>query len=61
MLVLGLPYVEPDLSTTASGGSPYGATHWAGPDNDRPVSDEEKRLCLALGRRLATAALRLAP
>ena len=61
MLVLGLPYGEADLSTTSSGGSPYGATHWAGPGNDHPVSEEEKRLCLALGRRLASTALRLLP
>lgn len=61
MLVLGLPYGEPDLSTTSSGGSPYGATHWAGPGNDRPIAEEEKRLCLALGRRLADTALRLTP
>lgn len=60
MLWVGLPYTETDLTTTQTGGSPYGATHWAGPANDRPVSDEERRLCTALGRRLATIALRLA-
>jgi NAD(P)H dehydrogenase (quinone) len=60
MLVLGIPYDVPELSATASGGTPYGASHWAGPDNDRPISEEERRLCLALGRRLAQTALKLA-
>jgi NAD(P)H dehydrogenase (quinone) len=44
---------------TASGGSPYGATHWAGIDGDKPVTDDEKRLAVALGRRLAVAAVKL--
>lgn len=56
MLVLGLPYSEPDLIHTTTGGSPYGASHVAGPDNNRPLSDEETRLCRALGRRLARTA-----
>jgi NAD(P)H dehydrogenase (quinone) len=60
MLVLGLPYTVPELTSTASGGSPYGASHWAGPDNDKPLSEEERRLCLALGRRLAEASVKLA-
>jgi NAD(P)H dehydrogenase (quinone) len=59
MLVMGLPYTHPELMTTASGGSPYGATHWAGIDGDRPLTDDERRLAAALGRRLATAALKL--
>lgn len=62
MLVLGLPYSEPDLSTTRSGGSPYGATHVAagsGADAAR-LTEEERRLATALGRRLAQTALRLA-
>lgn len=59
MLLLGLPYSETDLLHTRSGGTPYGPTHLAGPDSRLPLSDEEKRLCQALGRRLAitTAAL----
>jgi NAD(P)H dehydrogenase (quinone) len=60
MLVLGVPYSVPELSSTASGGTPYGASHWAGPENDKPLSDEERRLCLALGRRLAEASVKLA-
>lgn len=59
MLVMGLPYTHPELMNTASGGSPYGATHWAGIDGDRPVTEDEKRLAVALGRRLAEAAAKL--
>lgn len=61
MLVLGIPYTEPDLSTTRTGGTPYGASHVAGALGDQPVADEEKRLALALGRRLASVARKLAP
>ncbi|MFO1319195.1 MAG: NAD(P)H:quinone oxidoreductase [Burkholderiales bacterium] len=60
MVLVGLPYTEPEVTTTTSGGSPYGASHWGGPNNDRAISDEERRLCIALGRRLADIALRLA-
>ena len=61
MLVMGLPYTHPELMNTASGGSPYGATHWAGIDGDKPVTEDEKRLAIALGRRLAEAAAKLQP
>jgi NAD(P)H dehydrogenase (quinone) len=60
MLIVGLPYTEADLSHTASGGSPYGASHHARPDGSQPVTEEEKRLAVALGKRLADAALKLA-
>jgi NAD(P)H dehydrogenase (quinone) len=60
MFLVGVPYTVPELTGTASGGTPYGASHWAGPDNDKPLSDDERRICLALGSRLAAAALRLA-
>jgi NAD(P)H dehydrogenase (quinone) len=60
MVIVGLPYSEPELSDTQSGGTPYGASHVAGLTNDRPVSEAEKKLCLALGRRLAETALKLA-
>ena len=60
MFIVGLPYTEPELSSTASGGSPYGASHVAGLTDNRPVSEEERKLCIALGRRLAQAALKLA-
>jgi len=59
MLMMGLPVTEPDLSTTRNGGTPYGASHYAGPDGAHPVSDEEKRLASALGKRLAVTALKL--
>jgi NAD(P)H dehydrogenase (quinone) len=61
MMILGLPYSETDLLHTASGGTPYGASHLAGIDSKRPLSDEETRLCRALGRRLAETATRLSP
>lgn len=54
MLLVGLPYTEPDLMRTRSGGTPYGATHVAGSDNDLALTEEERRLCVALGRRLGT-------
>lgn len=59
MMVLGIPYTHPDLMTTASGGSPYGASHWSGLDGQKAITDEEKRLAVALGRRLAETALKL--
>jgi len=60
MLVLGLPYTEPALTRTRTGGTPYGASHQAGADSDMPVNDDERELARALGRRLAGAAIRLA-
>ena len=60
MIVLGLPYTEPELLSTTSGGTPYGASHVAGVASDRALSDEERKLCIALGRRLADTAARLA-
>jgi len=60
MLLLGLPYSEADLLHTRSGGTPYGPSHLAGNDSKLPLSDEEKRLCRALGQRLANTAARLA-
>ncbi len=60
MLLLGLPYTLPELCATTSGGTPYGASHWAGLTGERGLTDEEKKLCVALGRRLAETAARLA-
>jgi NAD(P)H dehydrogenase (quinone) len=60
MVIVGIPYTEPDLNATRSGGTPYGATHVSGTANDRPVNDEEARLAFALGKRLAGVAKRLA-
>lgn len=59
MLIVGLPYTLPELSRTRSGGTPYGPSHVAGTDSDRPLDDDERRLCRALGRRLAETAVRL--
>ncbi|MBK6974347.1 MAG: NAD(P)H:quinone oxidoreductase [Candidatus Methylophosphatis roskildensis] len=60
MLIVGLPYSEADLQTTREGGSPYGASHVAGMAGDAPISDAERRLAIALGRRLAEVAGKLA-
>lgn len=60
MLFVGLPYSETDVFTTTSGGTPYGASHYAGPDNNLPFAAEEQRLCTALGLRVANIAKRLA-
>ena len=59
MLIMGLPYTEEDLLQTKTGGTPYGVSHMAGVDSNLPLSEEEKRLCRALGRRLAKAAVKL--
>lgn len=56
MVMVGLPYSEGDLSTTTTGGTPYGASHYAGIDGKQRVSDEEGRLCKALGHRVAKVA-----
>jgi NAD(P)H dehydrogenase (quinone) len=60
MIVTGLPYSEKRLSDTRSGGTPYGASHVAGPTGDRPLSEDEQVLCQNLGERLARYALALA-
>ncbi|HSD43545.1 MAG TPA: NAD(P)H:quinone oxidoreductase [Burkholderiales bacterium] len=59
MLIVGLPYTEPGLMRTSTGGTPYGASHHAGAASDRAVDDTEKQLCIALGQRLADTARRL--
>lgn len=59
MLITGLPYTEAALMTTASGGSPYGATHWSGINGDLGLTDETRTLTIALGRRLAQTARQL--
>jgi NAD(P)H dehydrogenase (quinone) len=60
MLLMGLPYTHPDLMATTSGGTPYGASHWSGASGTQPVSEQTKGLTVALGRRLAETAVRLA-
>jgi NAD(P)H dehydrogenase (quinone) len=59
MLITGIPYSEPELASTQSGGTPYGASHVAGLTGNLPISDAEKKLCMAQGRRLANIALKL--
>ena len=56
MLIAGLPYSEAGLMSTDSGGTPYGASHVAGQNNDRPVDQVETDLCQALGKRVADTA-----
>jgi NAD(P)H dehydrogenase (quinone) len=60
MLLVGLPPTEQELNITRTGGTPYGASHVAGMGSDQPLSEHEKKLCMALGRRIADIALRLA-
>lgn len=57
MLISGLPYTESELLTTTTGGTPYGPSHVAGAQSDLPLSDDEKALCQALGKRLAKLAI----
>jgi NAD(P)H dehydrogenase (quinone) len=59
MLIVGLPYTEAALMSTASGGSPYGATHWSGIKGEQALSEDTRSLAIALGKRLATTAARL--
>ena len=58
MLITGIPYAEPMLRQTRDGGSPYGASHFA-PDHQQQLSEPERKLCRALGRRVATIAHKL--
>ena len=58
-VLVGIPYTEPLLSSTRSGGTPYGASHVSGMQDDPEPSADEAQLARALGRRLATIALKL--
>ena len=61
MVICGLPYSEPELHSTKTGGSPYGVTHVAHSGQTTPerLSADEKALCLAQGKRLAMLAKKL--
>ena len=59
MLVLGIPYTHPELNSTRAGGTPYGPSHFAGIGDDLPISDDERALCVAQGKRLAEISVRL--
>jgi NAD(P)H dehydrogenase (quinone) len=60
MLIVGLPYSNPELAATRAGGTPYGASHWAGPQGEENMTDEERKLAFALGKRVAETARKLA-
>ena len=59
MLVMGIPYSETALVTTKSGGTPYGPSHTAGIDSKNSLTEDEKKLCKILGKRIAELAVRL--
>jgi NAD(P)H dehydrogenase (quinone) len=59
MLIAGLPYSQAELNATRGGGTPYGASHFAGIADDLPISDAERALCIAQGKRLAEVAFKL--
>lgn len=59
MLIVGTPYSEAALLSTTTGGTPYGPSHWAGTDSTQAISEAERQLCLAQGKRLAQIALQL--
>lgn len=59
MLLVGLPFTEAALGRTQGGGTPYGASHYAGADSRRPLDEDERLLARALGRRVSDIARRL--
>lgn len=59
MIYAGIPYSEPGLTKTRAGGTPYGASHWAGADSKQALDEQEAELCVALGRRIAQLATKL--
>ncbi len=59
MIILGVPYAEPALTSTQSGGTPYGASHVAGPESNNSITEDEKQICMAMGARLAGLSLKL--
>jgi NAD(P)H dehydrogenase (quinone) len=58
-IIMGIPYTEPDLIATKTGGTPYGASHLAGAQSNLPLSEEEQRLCKVLGKRVAEVTVKL--
>lgn len=59
MLIVGVPYTEAALTGTVTGGTPYGASHVAGANSSAQISEDERKLAFALGKRLASSALKL--
>jgi NAD(P)H dehydrogenase (quinone) len=59
MVIAGIPYSERELHTTVTGGTPYGSSHFAGQNGEQAISVEEKSLCIAQGKHLASIAMKL--
>ena len=59
MIIIGIPYSEPSLSNSTSGGTPYGASHVGGGKNNNPITSDEKKICIAQGVRLAEIAKKI--
>ncbi len=59
MILIGLPYSLPELRTTTTGGTPYGASHVSIDNNANSLSEDEKKLCFSQGERLAKLSLKL--
>lgn len=59
MMIMGIPYTQPELMATSTGGTPYGASHWSGAKGEQPISEDTRRLTMALGQRLAQTARQL--
>lgn len=59
MIVVGVPYSVPEMSTTKTGGTPYGPTHVAGVNSDNPISQEESTIAKAFGKRVTEIAAKL--
>ena len=53
MLIMGIPYSTPSLSSTVSGGTPYGSSHVGGDSNENDLTSDEKSICFAQGERIA--------
>ncbi len=59
MVLVGVPFTESALRETRGGGTPYGASYYAGSQAHAALDGEEKKIARALGRRLADVAWRL--
>ncbi len=59
MVLMGIPYAEPELHNTQSGGTPYGPTHVSGLQGSTTLSVDEQRLAIAFGKRLAMLSMSL--
>ena len=59
MVIVGIPFTEPELNSTAGGGTPYGASHVSGAGGDATLTEAEKKLAFTLGKRLAGVAAKL--